>query len=374
MQVTFLVSRYWPAVGGVEKYIRELGKGLIGMGHGVTVVAGAHEPGLPQHEVHEAVEVFRFPAYRSPLRCWCHLQRLRRLFTRADVVHISDVLMVEYYYRMLGWNLPQRPIYLTRHGMSFRHPVPDSEKRRAARAARMVDGTMDDGRFIAKWLQVPSDGTIDQGLSPTAPELEPVPEPPPHSAVFVGRLEWDSAITTYVDTVAVARQKHGLNISLQVYGNGPLNDKLRARVERDRLPVTFYGFVENAQERFSDGCFAFVSGRLAVQEAMARRRLVVATYVNQLKRDYICDEPFSPYLVVGADAEALADHVAYYAGHPEQRAQRVQQAFEYVKTLNWQRTACGYLRLWSARSAASPAGRRWAQRAALALQLCEEAG
>ena len=93
MTITFLVSRYLPAVGGVEKYIRELGKALVTMGHHVTVVAGAHEPGLPEHQLHDTIEVYRFPAYRSPIRCWYHLQKLRRLFTDADVVHISDVMM-----------------------------------------------------------------------------------------------------------------------------------------------------------------------------------------------------------------------------------------------------------------------------------------
>ena len=135
MHIVFFVTRYWPAVGGVEKYIPELGKALVAMGHRVTVVAGAHEPGLADQEMHDGIDVIRFPAYRSRLRCWFHLMRHRGLFQEADVVHISDVLMVEYFQAMIGWTMPRRPLFLTRHGLSYRCPVPAEEQRRARRAA-----------------------------------------------------------------------------------------------------------------------------------------------------------------------------------------------------------------------------------------------
>ena len=92
-----------------------------------------------------------------------------------------------------------------------------------------------------------------------------------------------------------------------------------------------------------------------------------------MKRDYISDEPFGPYLVLGANAEELAGQVAHYVKHPQQRAERIQRAFEYAGTLNWQRTAGAYLRLWSTRSVNAPDSHGWVGRAALALKLCEEA-
>ncbi len=373
MHCVFFVTRYWPAVGGVEKYIRELGKALVAMGHRVTVVAGAHEAGLPEEEMHEGIEVYRYPAYRSRLRCWLRLMQLRQLFMQADVVHISDVIMVEYYYRMLGWTLRRRPVFLTRHGLSYQCPVPVDEHRRAARAAEFVDGTVDDGRFIAKWLQVPSDVIIAQGLAPPADEIEQDPEPPPNSAVFVGRLDWDSGITTYIDAIAVLRDRHGMQVTLEVYGGGGLEEQLRSRVDRDRLPVRFHGFVEGAQNRLSNGCFAFVSGRLAIQEAMARRRLVIATHVNELKRDYVSEEPFSPYLEIGATAEEVAEKVVYFANHSQERSHRIERAFAHARTLTWTHTARGYMALWRRQSVGAPAVSRWLERATLAMQLCEEA-
>ena len=369
VHIVFFVTRCWPAVGGVEKYIPELGRSLVAVGHRVTVVAGAHQAGLPVRETYGGMEIIRYPAYRSRLRCWFHLLSLRRLFMDADVVHISDVLMVEYFHAMIGWTMPRRPLFLTRHGLSFRCPVPSQEKRRAARAAKWVDGTIDDGEFIAGWLGVSSDVAIEQGLRPSADEIEQIPEPPPDRAVYVGRLEWDTGIPTYIDAIAVLHRKHGLKVSLEVYGGGSLEAKLRERVERDRLPVKFHGFVENAQVHLADGCFAFVAGRLAIQEAMARRRLVIATYVNDLKRDYVSKEPFSPYLLMAGSAEEVADRVAEYARDAQARARLVARAFEHARTLTWQRTAQGYLNLWRTKRAHASASRGWLERATLALRL-----
>lgn len=351
MNIVFFVTRYWPAVGGVEKYIRQLGRALVGMGHRVTVVAGAHQSGLPKRETHDGIEVFRYPAYRSRLRCWFCLMRWRRLFIEADVVHISDVLMVEYYYSMIAWTIPRRPLFLTRHGLSYRCPVPVSEKRRAAHVARLVDGTIDDGRFIAKWLGVPGDTVLEQGLWPPADKIEHLPEPPSNTAVFVGRLEWDTGITNYLDALVVLKRTYGISFSLDVYGGGSLEAQLRERARRDELPVTFHGFVENAQKHLADGCFAFVSGRLAIQEAMAGRRLVVATYVNELKHDYVCQEPFSPYLIASGTAGDIAEGVAYFVRHPDERARLIERAYQHAKTLTWTRTAQGYLHLWQERNA-----------------------
>lgn len=370
MHVLFLVPRYWPAVGGIEKYVRELGKALVDMNHRVTVVAAAHRPGLPDRETHDGIDVFRFPAHRSRLRSWVHLMGLRRLFVEADVVHISDVQMVECYCRMLGWTL-RRPVFMTRHGLSYRCPVPASEKRRAARAARLVRGIIDDGHFIAKWLGVPSDVSLEQGLSPRADEIGPVAEPADDTAVFVGRLDWDSGINIYVDAVANLRREHSVRLSLDVYGGGELEASMRARVQRERLPVRFHGFVEGAQKHLANGCFAFVSGRMAIQEAMARRRLVLAAYVNPLKHDYVREEPFSPHVCLAGTSEELADHIVHFRRDPAARRRRVERAFNYARTLTWSRTARGYLDLWRRREVPS-AAHPWFDRATLALQICAE--
>ena len=46
MRVVFLKHRYWPAVGGVEKYKNRLFRAQQEIGHRVLGVTGAHTHGL----------------------------------------------------------------------------------------------------------------------------------------------------------------------------------------------------------------------------------------------------------------------------------------------------------------------------------------
>jgi glycosyltransferase involved in cell wall biosynthesis len=373
MRIVFMTSRYWPAIGGVEKYMHRLCQAFLQMGHAPVIVTGAHQDGLADHEEYEGVPVFRYPATRSPMRCWWHLTRLRPLFLSADVIHISDVWTLEYFYRMLAWTLPRKPLFLTRHGMSYRCPVPETEKTRAIRSLSLVDGVVHDGCFIETWVGVKADCVPNQGLYPEADDLPEIPEPPPDRATFVGRIEPDSGIGIYVDAIGILRRKHGLNIRLDAYGDGSMMSQLRSKIEREQLPVTMHGWRRDAQERVTDGCFAFIDGRMAMQEAMARRRLVVAAYVDPLKRDYVNGEPFSPYLVSGGDAETIADHVAHFARHDTERHELTRRAFEHARTLSWQKTACQYMELWEKAPRRTARRQSLMERAKLALALEFEA-
>ncbi len=373
MRILLFVHRYWPSVGGVEKYIQELAKALIALGHDVRVVAGAHIGGLPESDVHEGIRVDRFPAQRSPIRCRAWFWRNRRCFTNADVVHVSNTHMLEYLRRMAGPVIPRRKLFLTRHGMSYVYPVPETEIRRAKRSREWVSGVVHDGAFIEKWLGVPADLCPDQGLSPVADEIEPIPEPPPNSAVFIGRLEPDSGIRIYFDGVRRLVQEHHRSFELRVYGDGSLMPRLRDEVERDGLPVRFFGRVLDAQRHIVDSCFAFIDGRMAMQEAMARRRLVLPAYVDPLKRDYVGTEPFSPYLIPVASGEELARRVAFYADHPAERAVTVERAFAFAQTLNWEKTATAYLQFWGERLANPRSETPWLTRVKRAWRLSREA-
>ncbi|HRX84653.1 MAG TPA: glycosyltransferase family 4 protein [Phycisphaerae bacterium] len=373
MRITFVTHRYWPAVGGVERYVGRLGVALRDMGHTVRVIAGAHEDDLPLQEVHDGIQILRFPARRSPTRCWWRWRQLRPVLLASDVIQVSDTAMLEYYYRMAAWMLPRRPLYLTRHGMSFRFPVPQEEIQRAQRTLSLVDGVVHDGNFIEKWLGVPADKVPPQGLAPEADELPRIPAPPPESAVFVGRLEPDSGITTYLEAIGLLRDQYRLPMRLDVYGDGSLRETLKAQVARENLPVRFHGAVPDAQDRLADGCFAFVTGRMAIQEAMARRRVVVATYSHALKRDYLCGEHFSPYLLAGGDAASVAALTAECVRNAASRQRLIDDAFEYARTLSWRCTAGEFLDLWNTAPRRNVRRQTLSARAALALTLRREA-
>ncbi|MCH8147915.1 MAG: glycosyltransferase family 4 protein [Planctomycetes bacterium] len=349
MRILFFVHRFRPSVGGVEKYILELARALSEGGHTVSVVAGDHIGSLPARESYEGITIRRFPATRSPQRCRWHLLRMRPLFRSADVISVSNTHMLEYYWRMFGPQVEPHKLFLIRHGMSCVYPVPDGEKRRAKRSVGLVRGVAHDGEFIEKWLGIRPDLCPDQGLSPAADRLDPVAEPPPTSATYIGRLEPDTGIHTYIDAIRILTKRQGRCFKLHVYGDGSLMGSLRDLVHRDDLPVVFHGRTANAQEKIVESCFAFLDGRMAIQEAMARRRLVLAAYVDPLKRDYVCVESFSPFLHAMGDAEAFAAKTMHFIDNPEARADGVAQAYRFVCGLRWSDAAKTYAKFWQER-------------------------
>jgi len=283
------------------------------------------------------------------MRHWFH--RHRRLLQSAEVIHVSNTHTLEFLWRMAGRWLDRRRVFLTRHGMSFRFPVPERERQRARRSLKLASGFVHDGLFIEKWLNVHADLCPNQGLSPPADELQPVPEPSPNSAVFIGRLEPDSGLDLYLDAIGILQRSFNHPFQLEVYGDGSLMSSMRQRVERESIQVSFHGSKSDGQNYLTHGSFAFVSGRMTMQEAMARRRLVIAAYMHPLKRDYIVGEPFGGHVVAAGSGEEIARQVAYYLHHPEERANRISRAFEYARTLRWERTAHAYLEFWEQRLA-----------------------
>ena len=346
MRIVFLCNRFWPAVGGVERYVGELARALLAAGHRVVVVAGDHAGGLPAREEHKGVIIHRFPALRSPMRCRVRLLGLRRLFNHADIVHVCDTQMVEYYRRMIGWIVKPPTVCMTMHGMSCVHPVPQRELRNAHRATRYVDAVAHDGAFIGKWLRLTPDAVIPQGLRPKAGQLPHVPEPEEPSAVYVGRLEPDTGVGLYLDALIALRAKHGIDLPLHVYGAGSLEAALEEQAAAQGLNATFHGAVPHAQYRISDHKLAFVSGRMAIHEAMARRRAVVAAWCNPIRADYVGAEAFSPFILTGGSGDELAAHAARLLGDDAYRHELTTQALEHVRPLSWERTAEEYVRLW----------------------------
>ena len=349
MRIVFFAHRYWPIVGGVEIYLQRLSAALLGMGHSVCVITGRSREDLLEREDHQGVEIHRFPALRSPWRSRVWLLKNIRLFRGSDVVHVSNTHMLEYLWRMVGPTIDRRKVFLTCHGMSYKHPVPKPEKRRAVRSQLLVNGTIHDGDFIRKWLGATPDLCPNQGLSPKADDLVAVPEPSPETATYIGRLEPDSGIRTYIDAVRILTMDKGRPFELRVFGDGSLAVKLRDLVETEHLPVRFFGRTANAQDFIAESCFAFLDGRMAIQEAMARRRLVLAAYGDPLKKDYVGSEPFSPFLIAVQDSAELVDRLEHFIEHPGERHNLIERAYQHARTLTWEHTAKAYVELWKRR-------------------------
>lgn len=101
--VKVLLGNSWftPAVGGIENYLLNVGRTLVGLGHEVTVLASQHEPDLPLQDRLDGIEVRRYPfrewdAPFGPLTPFRRIAACRRAVrsllreTSFDVAWIRD--------------------------------------------------------------------------------------------------------------------------------------------------------------------------------------------------------------------------------------------------------------------------------------------
>ena len=92
MHIVMHCIYFTPEIGGLESHVHHLCRALIGLGHRVDMVTSRSQPGLPEREEMDGVQVWRtwFPA-RNPAGWVAHamgsIPTLKRVARTADVLH-----------------------------------------------------------------------------------------------------------------------------------------------------------------------------------------------------------------------------------------------------------------------------------------------
>lgn len=336
MHVLFLARRFYPDIGGVEKHVQRLSRELIAKGHTVSLITEMpKDRQSPREETVDGIHVFRiYPGKEDglkKLRIWKQLRQLKPLLQSADVIHCHDVFFWYLPYRFI---FPVKPVFTTFHGYeSF--PITQKAIRMRKLAERLSWGNICIGDFIPKWYGTNattiSYGAVDLGSKKQASRSK-------NGAVFIGRLDDQTGILTYVKAVALL-QKTFPKFEMLVVGDGELKNKINRK-------VTVIGFQKDPEKYLSKYRFAFVSRYLSILEAFAAKRLVYAVYDNPVKEDYLKMAPYAPYIVIAKDAKELAEKAAYYLKHPEEEKKMVEKAYSWVKKQSWKQMADLYINLW----------------------------
>ena len=299
-----ITPSFHPSIGGVETHVRRVSECLAARGHEVTVLTHASEP---SDEMLGSIRVRRLPR-AGWFTAW---RASRPHVAAADVVHCHDAYSFLHFYLPSCYLPPRRPAFITFHGYEG-YPIPrEAVRRRRFVRARAVNALCV-GEFICRWY-----GTACFAVSYGG--ADPVPRPPAlpdtPSAVFVGRLAEDTSLMLYLDALVQLRADYGRRVPLTVVGEGPLQSIAERYAQAQGLSVRFVGAAADPAPFIEAAQFAFVSGYLAIWQALARKRLVFAVYENELKRDYLYGFPEAARVMVIADspaelASALNDHCA----------------------------------------------------------------
>lgn len=335
MMVLFLTRLFYPHIGGVETHVRELSKGLQKQGHDVFVLTERFSPDLKEKEIVEGAKVYRFNPPRGiaiKVKTWIAMIQYIPLIIQSDIIHCHDVF---FWYLPFRFLFPFKKVFTTFHGYES-YPV--SKKAIAIRKMSEILswGNICIGDYIKKWYGTKPDFISYGGVNIVKSEKLKIKNE--KSAVFIGRLDEQTGILTYVEAVKILRKKIP-NFDFSVIGDGKLREKIDNKTKILKP-------LDNAAEYFQKYNFAFVSRYLSILEAMAAKRLVFAVYDNPLKEDYLRMAPFSRYILISNSASDLVSKISFHLNNLKERERLVENAYKWAEKYTWEEMANIYMKLW----------------------------
>lgn len=338
---------FYPHIGGVEKHVKRVSEELVEGGHEVTIITVKHEQALPDFEELNKVKIYRFSGKRLP-QIWLWLYKHRKLIRTVNIIHCHDFVTFIFWYLPFRFLYFFKPVFVTFHGYEVIPPIPKKILFMRKVAEFLTRGNICIGDYIPKWYGTKADFVLYGGADePTGKSRSNNNTINDEIAVFVGRLGTDTGIMVYINTIRILKERYGVNLKVDVCAEGNLRQTIEDIVNKNDLAVKLHGFVENPTDYLVKGKFAFVSGYLAILEAMINKKLVFAVYENELKKDYLTLLPNSEDMMVTASTpDELAQKIAHYCKNPEETEEKVATAYNFAKEQTWQKVANTYLKLW----------------------------
>ncbi len=303
--------------GGIERYIAYLSEGLEQRGHDVTVACAPSSP-LALHVSAKTIPIrvrrkFDFQAFAQYLKCFRH--------NRFDAVHVHfspDFLLPAMAARItrqpasimtrhvvLPWTSTKVQLYCT----LFDHFIPVSD---AVERVLISSGVPKSRMTVAKAGCPPLQPKVDRsalraqlGVSQDGVAFG-----------FFGRLVVEKGI----DTLIEASQALPANASYEVFGSGPLSDKLQQRAKASGGRVHFHGFRDDVPECIQAMDAVVIPSvweeafPYAALEAMSVGRPVIASRAGGMPE--IVSNGETGFLFDKGDSQELARIVARLSADP----------------------------------------------------------
>ncbi len=352
MKVLFITPRFYPQLGGVEKHVKSVGEKLSNNGHEITVITCTDRTDLKAFEKMDGMSVYRkfikAPPIRSRASSISSLSKMMifllknfALIKNHNIIHLHDP-------EAFLWFAPiilfcRKPVFITFHGFE-KYPVPMPSKIIRKIAEKCTSGNICVGDFITKWYGTQANFVIVGGVETNGNLPNGVID---EGAIFVGRLERDTGILNFIETLIILKNNFGINLPLHICGDGPLRQQIMQSAKEHDLQIFLHGFVDDVRAQIVKHRYAFVTGYLSILDAMYCKRLVFSIYDNPLKRDYLYSIPENEKLMfIAGSPKDLATKLHDVIRANESAKNILENAFAFAKSQSWENVARVYQTLY----------------------------
>lgn len=348
MKILFFVRLFYPHIGGVEKHAYEIGRRLIEEGHHVSIVTEQFDTIFPEKETYQGFTIYRIPVIQGKIKkfqVWFWLVKHLNLLLWANVIHCHDIF---FWYVPFRFLFPQKKVFTTFHGYEG-NSIPGVKAKYMHKIAEKLSfGNMCVGAFFEKWYGTKATVIIYGGvdLSNSKYQISNIKKSKNINAVFVGRLEEETGIMTYLEAMNML-QKKGNKISLEVLGDGAQRQEAEIYARKHNLLVKFLGFISDPSSCLEKADIVFVSRYLGILEAFAKQKPVFAVYNNAIKKDYLMMTPFADYMVVEESGKEIAAKLTQFANNKDQFETKTEKAYAWVQNQTWDILVHTYHMVWS---------------------------
>lgn len=374
MKILFFSPKFFPDIGGVETHVLEISKQIVNNGDEVVIITeheGTSDTLEPQiyhlsTSFDNAMEVIDQPDISTKTKSgnesaitvysfgfgkqnrskkfaiWKQIWHFKKLIKNADVVHCHDVF---FWYLPFRFLFPDKRIYTTFHGYETVYPPKLKAKLIRKLSEKLSRGNICVGDYIQKWYGTKADFVMYGGADKM--QIEKRKEQKKNSKLkicFVGRISQDNGVKFYSEVLGKLKNQK-VSFTFDAYGDGGLRKELEkfGRV---------HGFVNNVSDKLQEADIVFASSYLSMLQALMHKKLVVATYDNPLKRDYLIDSPFSKFILVEEDPEKVIELIAQE--NRKQLNDMIDKGYIWAHKQTWEKVANIYYKLWNVSGGSTP--------------------
>ena len=348
-KVLFICRFYDPHKGGVETHIQKVVEQLLQKDYSITIITLQYAKDLQTLVTRDGITIIRIPLESNRLGnrfetfnkepklfIWKWFIENRKLVAGFDIVHVHDVMW--YIWPLIF--LYKLQAFITFHGYETKAPKFRHVFHRKLNEYLAL-GSIGIGRFMQKWYKhtftIVSYGAADRSIPAKSQASSSA-----MSLVFVGRIEKDTGVKQYVGLINNLAKK--VNISADFLGDGQLYKELKEESLSANSPLVLHGWVENTETYVAKADVVLSSSYLSILEAMQTKKLVVAVFDSEIKRDYLLSHPMRGNMIVGDDPDKIATTLLSLTNR--QKQEMVEQAYEWAKMQTWEKLTNQYIALW----------------------------